>query len=533
MGKNLGTKTWLILAILVIFVYGIFYGSSTPHGGPIQSLLNGNIHLGLDLRGGTHLVLQVHVQEAVNSASDRDMEALNTALQPLGAQAAKLDPAHPGVITVTGGSPAQQSAIHDVLTGTEYAAYDLSSGAAGSYTRTMKEAAIRDLEARTLQTSIETIRERVDSLGVSEPVIEQYGLGDNQILVELPGVTDLSRVESIIQSTAKLEIHAVVPGQGPWPDQQQALAALGGTVPPDQILLAGNNGAGGPEQWYLLKRASIVEGTDFRGAQPSTDQNGQPDITFTLTTEAGDRFYKYTSANVNTGMAIVLENKVREVANIESAIRDSGEIRGGFTQQQADDLSLMLRTGSLPASISYLDTNTVGPSLGKQSVHQGVVAAIAGMAAVMIFMLIYYRGSGINADLALILNLVILLGFMGFSHATLTLPGIAGVILTIGMGVDSNVLIFERIREELRAGKTSAAAVHDGFAHAWTTILDTHITTIVSAAILFIFGTGPVKGFAVTLTFGLLANLFTAVFVSRVIFDSLLEKRGRTATLSI
>jgi preprotein translocase subunit SecD len=364
-------------------------------------------------------------------------------------------------------------------------------------------------------------------------VIEQYGLGDNQILVELPGVTDLSRVESIIQSTAKLEIHAVVPGQGPWPDQQQALAALGGTVPPDQVLMSGTNGAGGPEQWYLLKRASIVEGTDFRGAQPSTDQNGQPDITFTLTTEAGDRFYKYTSANVNTGMAIVLENKIREVANIESAIRDSGEIRGGFTQQQANDLSLTLRTGSLPASISYLDTNTVGPSLGKQSIHQGVVAAIAGMAAVMIFMLIYYKGSGINADLALILNLVILLGFMGFSHATLTLPGIAGVILTIGMGVDSNVLIFERIREELRAGKTSAAAVHDGFAHAWVTILDTHITTIVSAAILFIFGTGPVKGFAVTLTFGLLANLFTAVFVSRVIFDALLEKKGRAAVLSI
>ena len=532
MGKNLKEKTGFIVAILVIFIYGIFYGRDLPHSGPFQALRNGNIRLGLDLQGGTHLVLQVHVKEAVNSATDRDMQALNTALQPLGAQAAKLDTTHTEVITITGVSPAQQSAVHDVLSGNEYGAYDVTSSPNGGYVMTMKEAAIRDLEARTLQTSIETIRERVDSLGVSEPVIEQYGLGDNQILVELPGVTDLSRVENIIQSTAKLEIHAVVPG-GPWPDQQQALASLGGVVPPDQVLMSGTNGAGSPDQWYLLKRASIVEGTDFRGAQPSTDQNGQPDITFTLTTEAGDRFYKYTSANVNTGMAIVLENKVREVANIESAIRDSGEIRGGFSQQQANDLSLMLRTGSLPASISYLDTNTVGPSLGKQSVHQGVVAAIAGMAAVMIFMLIYYRESGINADLALILNLVILLGFMGFSHATLTLPGIAGVILTIGMGVDSNVLIFERIREELRAGKTSAAAVHDGFAHAWVTILDTHITTIVSAAILFIFGTGPVKGFAVTLTFGLLANLFTAVFVSRVIFDALLEKRGRAAVLSI
>jgi preprotein translocase subunit SecD len=233
-------------------------------------------------------------------------------------------------------------------------------------------------------------------------------------------------------------------------------------------------------------------------------------------------------------MAIVLDNQVREVAGIESAIRDSGRITGGFTQDQAADLSLMLRTGSLPASISYLETRTVGPTLGAASIHQGVVASIAGLVVVLIFMLIYYKGAGVNADLALLLNLLILLGFMGFSGATLTLPGIAGVILTIGMGVDSNVLIFERIREELRLGKTAAAAVQDGFAHAWTTIFDTHVTTVVSAAILFLFGTGPVKGFAVTLTIGLIANIFTAVFVSRTIFDYLLTKKARgTAELSI
>jgi preprotein translocase subunit SecD len=527
MGKNLKGKAVFIVAVLLIFVYGIF---GIPRGGLKQTLLD-RIHLGLDLQGGTHLVLQVHVAEAINSTTDRDMQALNTALAPMGATAAKNDLAHPEVITVTGGSPAQQSAIHDILTGNEYSAYDVSAAPGGGETLTMKQAAIRDLESRTLQQSIETIRERVDTLGVSEPVIEQYGLGDNQILVELPGVTDLSRVEDIIQSTAKLEIHAVV--GGPWPDQAQAMQALNGVLPPDEVLLSGTNGMGGPPMWYALRRASIVEGTDFRDATPSTDENGRPDIGFTLTTDAGERFYKYTSANIGSSMAIVLQNQIREVANIESGIRDQGRITGGFTQQQADDLSLMLRTGSLPASISYLDTNTVGPSLGKQSIHQGVVAAVAGMLAVMVFMLIYYRGAGINADLALFLNLVILLGFMGYSHATLTLPGIAGVILTIGMGVDSNVLIFERIREELRSGKTSAAAVHDGFAHAWVTILDTHITTIVSAAILFIFGTGPVKGFAVTLTFGLLANLFTAVFVSRVIFDTLLAKRERGAALSI
>jgi len=224
---------------------------------------------------------------------------------------------------------------------------------------------------------------------------------------------------------------------------------------------------------------------------------------------------------------------VKEVAGIQGAIRDQGRITGGFTPEQAKDLSMMLRTGALPASIEFLETRTVGPSLGAASIKQGVEAAIAGTLLVMVFMLIYYRGAGINADLALMLNLLILLGFMGYSHATLTLPGIAGVILTIGMGVDSNVLIFERIREEVRAGKTAAAAVQSGFAHAWITIVDTHVTTIVSACILILFGTGPVKGFAVTLIFGLLANLFTAVLVSRVIFDAVLKNKSRTAALSI
>jgi preprotein translocase subunit SecD len=528
MGKNLAGRTGFIVAVLVIFVYGIF---GIPHGGLKQSLTD-RIHLGLDLKGGTHLVLLVHVSEAINSETDRDVQRLNTALATTGATASKLDPAHPETITITGGSTTQQSAIHDALTGNDYAGYDVTSASGGGYKMTLKQSTIRDLETRTLDTSIETIRERIDKLGVSEPVIEKYGLGDNQILVQLPGVDDPARVESIIQSTAKLEIHEVV-GQ-PYPDPQQALTALGGVLPADQEIVMGGNGMGGPDQAWVLKRVAIVEGTDFRDAQPSTDENGRPDITFNLTTEAGDLAHLVVQHDRHLPRALDRVGELVEaVAGVESAIRDSGRITGGFTQQQSADLSLMLRTGSLPASISYLETRTVGPSLGAASIHQGVVAAIAGMVAVMIFMLIYYRGAGINADLALVLNLVILLGFMGFSGATLTLPGIAGVILTIGMGVDSNVLIFERIREELRLGKTSAAAIKDGFAHAWTTIFDTHFTTTVSAAILFIFGTGPVKGFAVTLVIGLIANIFTAVFVSRTIFDFLLSKRERTAALSI
>jgi preprotein translocase subunit SecD len=524
MRNKMAGRIGFIVAVLVIFIYGIF---GIPHGSLKQSLTN-RIHLGLDLQGGTRLVLQVHVAEAINSATDRDVQALNTALAGNGT-ATKLDPLHPEVITINGVDPAKQQSVRDTLNGTEYQVYEVGN-ITGGYTLTMKQTAIHDLEARTLEQSIETIRARVDKLGVSEPAIEPYGVGANQILVELPGVTDQDKVERVIQSTAKLEIHAVV---NQYNDEQSAMQALNGVVPPDQELMKGTNGAGGAEQVFLLKRAAIVEGTDFRDAQPSTDENGRPDITFNLTTEAGDRFYKYTTDAKGSLMAIVLENQVREAASINEAIRDQGRITGGFTQDQAQEISLLLRTGSLPATISYLETRSVGPSLGAASIHQGVVAAIAGMLAVMAFMLIYYRGAGINADLALVLNLVILLGFMGFSESTLTLPGIAGVILTIGMGVDSNVLIFERIREELRLGKTAAAAIQDGFGHAWITIIDTHITTIVSAGILFIFGTGPVKGFAVTLTFGLLANIFTAVFVSRTIFDYLLSKKDRTAALSI
>jgi len=535
MGKNLAGKLALIVAVLVVFCFGIV---GIPHGGLMESIKN-NIHLGLDLKGGTHLVLEVHVAEAIASATDRDVARLEDDFQKAGITGAtigKTDPAKPQTIVVSGIPATKLGDARSILQGNDYSSYDVLTTPDGSSTLTMKPGAVRDLETRTLDTSIETIRERIDILGVTEPVIQKYGLGANQILVELPGESDPARVEEVIQSTAKLSIHAVT--GGPYDTDQAAMQANGGVIPADSMLVRGVGSAGAPEMVWLVKRVSEVEGTDFRDAQPSQDQNGRPNIRFNLTTEAGDRFYKYTEAHSSTSaspgsMAIVLDNKVREVASIQSAIRDSGEITGAFTQQQANDLSLMLRTGALPASISYLETRTVGPTLGLASIHQGVVAAIAGMLAVMVFMLVYYRGAGINADLALVLNLVILLGFMGFTGSVLTLPGIAGVILTIGMGVDSNVLIFERIREELRAGKTAAAAVQQGFAHAWVTIIDTHVTTIVSAMILFLFGSGPVRGFAVTLAFGLFANLFTAVFVSRLIFDTILQKKERGAALSI
>jgi preprotein translocase subunit SecD len=529
MKKNLNGRIALIVAVLVIFIYGIFGVPSGVTGNALLASITKRIHLGLDLQGGAHLILQVVVSEAVSAETDsavgRIQQSLKTASLSY-SQVYKPDPSKPTVIRIEGIAAGKSSDVRSLLDSKYSNEYDFTGGGSeNSLIVTMKLPVEQALEKKTVQQAIETIRDRVDSLGVSEPVIQEYGLGDNQILVELPGIDDLDRVKSIIQSTARLEIHPVV--GGPYQDEQAALGSVGGNLPPDQEIVHGSGAlASGSDadSVYVLQRIPVVAGSDFRSADPGTSENGLRDVRFTLTNEAGDRFYEYTSANVGHAMAVVLGGRVREVANIKGPIRDSGEIEGSFSQDEVEVLSKMLRTGALPASLNYLEDRTVGASLGADSIKEGVTAAVVGVLLVMAFMLFYYRGSGINADLALFLNLVILLGFMGFSGATLTLPGIAGVILTIGMGVDSNVLIFERIREEMRAGKAPSAAVDQGFAHAWTTIFDTHVTTIVSAGILFLFGTGPVKGFAVTLTFGLAANLFTAVYVSRVIFEAHLNK---------
>ena len=544
MKKNLKNKVALIVAVLLVCLYGIFGIPSGVSGKALMEAMSSRIHLGLDLRGGAHLILQVVVKEAVNGETDNAVARIQQDLKTANltfSQVYKPEPLRqdgtgkPEVLRVEGITPANASAVRSLLD-TKYSnEYDLTGGGSdASFTLTMKPLVEKALDEKTVQQAIETIRDRVDSLGVSEPLIQEYNLGANQILVELPGISDLDRVKSIIQSTARLEIHAVV--GGPYQDEAAALASVGGAVPADEELIHGSGAlatGSDADSVYVLQRISIVSGSDFRSADPGTDQNGLRNVRFTLTNDAGDKFWDYTSANVGKSMAVVMGGRVREVANIKSAIRDSGEIEGSFSPEEVEILSKMLRTGALPASLNYLEDRTVGASLGADSIRQGVTAAVVGVLVVMAFMLIYYRGSGINADLALFLNLVILLGFMGFSKATLTLPGIAGVILTIGMGVDSNVLIFERIREEERAGKAPSAAVDQGFAHAWVTIVDTHVTTIVSAAILFLFGSGPVKGFAVTLTFGLAANLFTAVYVSRVIFEAHLNKLKPGEVVSI
>jgi preprotein translocase subunit SecD len=538
MKRNLLWQWLLILGVLLVFLFGIFGIPQSLSGGGLLAAMTNRIHLGLDLRGGTHLILQVQVNDAINVDSDNAVEILKEQLNKKKiafADISKPDPANnPDKIVIKGVSQDGRKDLLEIA-GDRLPEYNVTSGADNSWNVVMKAQTLSDLKNRAVQQAIETIRNRIDSLGVSEPTIQEHSLGQYQILVQLPGVDDPGRVKDIMQSTAMLEIKQVM--GGPYPSEQAALQDKGGVMPADAILMAGHGAPGaqgGDQSWYFVSRVSAVRGKDLRDAQPSTDQNGQPSVQFNLTGEGGQRFYNFTSNHVGEGLAVVLDNKVQEVANIKEAIRDTGTISGGsMNQQQAKDLSMILRSGALPAGIKYLEERSVGPSLGTDSIRHGVTAAVIGMLAVLIFMLIYYRAAGINADIALLLNLVILLGFMGFFEAVLTLPGIAGVILTVGMGVDSNVLIFERIREEVRNGKTAASAVDQGFRHAWITIVDTHVTTIVSAAILFLFGTGPVKGFAVTLTFGLLANLFTAVFVSRVIFEWVLSRKDRGEALSI
>jgi preprotein translocase subunit SecD len=538
MNKNLGWKVIVIAATLLFFLFGIIGIPDKWSGSGLLAAMQDRIHLGLDLKGGTHLILQVQVNDAVNVDSDNAVERLKADMRTRKinyAEISKPDPVNsPEKIVLKGVPPESRSDLLSVVQD-RLPEYNLTSGAENTWTIAMKPQALADLKNRAVTQAIETIRNRIDQLGVSEPVIEEHGLGQYQILVQLPGVDDPARVKDIMQSTAMLEIRQSF--GGPYPSEQAALQDKGGVLPPDQVLMPGRSVGATPSDsgqvWYLISRASAVTGRDLRAADQSRDENGQPSVSFTLTGEGGRRFANFTGAHVGDYLAVVLDNKVQEVAVIKDQIHDQGVINGRFTEQQAKDLSMILRSGALPAGIKYLEERTVGPSLGSDSIRAGVTAAVIGMLAVLIFMLVYYHAAGINADIALILNLIILLGFLGFSGATLTLPGIAGVILTVGMGVDSNVLIFERIREELRNGKTPPSAVEQGFGHAWITIVDTHVTTIVSAVILFLFGTGPVKGFAVTLSFGLFANLFTAVFVSRVIFDWLLTRKQRGEALSI
>jgi preprotein translocase subunit SecD len=536
MNANIGKRALVTLAVVVVFLYGIF-GVPTSLDSLRKNMAE-NIPLGLDLKGGTHLVMQVNVNDAINSESDLTMERLQqtlTARQLTYAAMTRIDAVNlldEGGFTIEGVPTEQTSAFREAVETTEL--NWLLTPEAGGYRMNLRTPVVNDLRTRAVAQSVETIRNRIDSLGVTEPTIQERGQGSYEILIQLPGVDDPQRVKDILQTTAMLEIKLVQ--GGPFPQRQDALSANGGVLPAGtEVLESLEVGADGSTSalWYLVTRVPAVSGRELRDARPSRDQYNKPSVGFTLTSDGARRFGEFTEENIGKPLAVVLDKKIKTVATIQSRIADSGQITGRFTQQYANDLSMVLRAGARPASMDYLEERTVGPSLGADSIRAGVMASLVGLTAITLFMLIYYKGAGINAVMALLLNLIVLLGALGFAHATLTLPGIAGVILTIGMAVDANVLVFERIREELRAGKTAVSAVAVGFEKALVTIIDTNATTIISAFFLFIFGSGPVRGFAVTLTIGLLANLFTAVFVSRLMFDYILSRSSKQATLSI
>lgn len=530
MEKSIRNRSILVIIVVVVCVLGIIGLPSTFT--KLKSNLADRIRLGLDLKGGTYLVLQVHVEDAVNNLTGQAVARLRDELHTRNiafTQVQRTDSTH---ILIKGVSPNNLPAVES-LAASQFPDWFIGSAAGDPNARvlTFKASQVSATKDDAFKLAMATIERRVNGLGISETDISRYGgTGSYQMVVELPGVSDPARVKSVIQSTAMLELK-IVRG-GPYASKDEALASFGGVLPPDTELLPGVTDSGVPA-YYLVDSIAAITGSDLRDAEPSQDSNARPDINFMLTRAGASRFLSITQRNIGKQLAIVLDNQVISAPVIQGQISDNGQITGSFTPEQASDLALKLRSGALPASINYMQEETVGPSLGADSIHHGIEACIIGFLAILIFMLIYYKGAGINADVALILNLVILIAAMVYFGGVLTLPGIAGVILTVGIGVDSNVLIFERIREELRMGKAPPAAVAGGFDHAFKTIIDTHVTTVAMAVILFTFGTGPVKGFAVTLTIGLIANLFTSVFVSRVIFDYVLTRRARGEALSV
>lgn len=532
MNENLRWKLITVFAVLVIFsavgVYPIVaarFGIHSP-----SWLIDKQLKLGLDLKGGVHLVLQVQTDDALRLESEAEMERLREELQNRKITPTALTPLSPTQFRVdgvpTGQDGAFRTAANEVQTN-----FDRGSGVNGSYTFTMKPNIQNNLRDEAVVQARETIERRVNELGVTEPSIAQQGANGDQLLVQLPGVTDVERAKSIIQSTGLLELKIVE--QGPSASKEQLL--VNGQVPPGMEIVPGASGTPGDSGtvYYLLRRAAAVTGRDLRSARPSLDENNQPAVQFTLNNEGGRKFSKVTGENIGRQLAIVLDGRVQSAPRIDGRITTDGRIYGSFTQQEAQDLSLILRSGSLPAQLNYLEERTVGPTLGADSIRSGVLASAAGLLLVVAFMLFYYRASGVNAVAALLLNLIILIGLMAYIGAVMTLPGIAGFVLTMGIGVDSNVLIFERIKEELEAGRGVRASINAGFGRVFWTLVDTHISALISCAFLFQFGTGPIRGFAVTLFIGLLSNLFTAIFVSKALFEWALSGRQQVQALSI
>jgi preprotein translocase subunit SecD len=559
---NLLARVIIIAIVTLVGLYAVIGPRRRPTladfkwSGIKQTLAN-NIHLGLDLQGGSHLVMRVKTEDFLKRMTEDNFVAAQNAAKDAGFDVkggrADTGPGNYRVVV----EPVDASKIADIKAAIEKKVElgDSSvwnySGSGGVLTWSMTSAAERTLATNATQQALNIIESRINALGIAEPTLQTHGAEtSHQILLQMPGVQDPERVKEVLRGESRLELVHVIGPPSPQPattyaTEQEAIASLNsaGTVPPNRKVLpyqerndtVADKNQPKPRQWVVVEIPAIIDGSELRNAQASQAQGGRADdfeIDFSLKKAGADKFGAWTGSHINEYMGVVLNGEVRSIAFIKSQIYDRGQITGRFTKQTAEDLALTLRSGALPAAIEYLEERTVGPSLGQDSIKAGVRASMVGLGLVIVFMLVYYRGSGVNAVVALILNMILMMAGLILFGATLTLPGIAGIILTIGMAVDSNVLIFERIREELRSGKTIPSAVDLGFNRAFITIIDTHVTTIISSLFLFVFGTGPIRGFAVTLVIGLLINLFSAVYVSRTIFIWLLSRK-KMESLSI
>ena len=561
--KNLLYRVIIIAVVTVIGLYLVIGPRRRPTlrdftWSGIKASLASNIHLGLDLQGGLHLVMRVKTEAFLRKLTEDNYTAAQNAAKDGGYEIKGGQPQIGGGeyrIILEPADPARATEIKDAvekkveLGDTSVWTYNTSGS---QMIWSMTPTAQRALADNATQQALNIIDSRINALGITEPTLQTHGAqSSHQILLQMPGEQNPERIKNLLKGESRLELVHVIgpPSPAPattFPTEADALATLGPVPPPNRKVLpyieradqteSTNPQQQKPAQYVVIEVPAIIDGTELRNANAIPSQGGRADdyeINFSLKKAGADKFGAWTGSHINEYMGVVLDGKVRSIAYIKSQIYDQGQITGRFTQQSAEDLALTLRSGALPAPIEYLEERTVGPSLGADSIRAGVRASLVGLALVVVFMLIYYRGSGVNAVIALILNMILMLAGLIVFGATLTLPGIAGMILTIGMAVDSNVLIFERIREELRSGKTVPSAVDQGFTRAFITIIDTHVTTIVSSLFLFVFGTGPIRGFAVTLVIGLLVNLFSAVYVSRTIFIWLLTRKERVESLSI
>jgi preprotein translocase subunit SecD len=563
--KNLLQRTIIIVLITLAGIYVVIGPRRRPtlhdfSWSGIKATLATNIHLGLDLKGGSHLVMRVKTDDVLKNLTLADAVAIEKGVKDAGLPLKEVRPESSSgnyriILETT--DPSKIAEIEEnakTKLGADLSVWS-SSVSGNTIVWTLPASAQANLAEQATEQAQRIIESRLDAVGVAEPLVQRHGSqASHQILVQMPGIHDPERVKEILKAESKLElVYVISPPQTTGPVQTynteaDAKASLGATVPTNRRVLpyaerdeptaggqAATDASQKPKKWVVIESPAVVDGSELRNAAAVQAQGGGDtySISFSLKPVGSQKFGAWTATHINDYMGVVLNNEVKSIAYIKSAISDSGEISGRFTKQSADDLALTLRSGALPASIEYMEERTVGASLGDDSIRSGVRASVVGLIMVVVFMLVYYRGSGVNAVVALILNMILMIAGLILFQATLTLPGIAGIILTIGMAVDSNVLIFERIREELRTGKTIPSAIEQGFARAFVTIIDTHVTTTVSSLFLFLFGTGPLKGFAVTLVMGLAINLFSAVYVSRTIFMWELSRKKKMESLSI